>query len=157
MSGVGPIPSDLLGQEPTLGAEQYHGNRVGCGLRLADAGKLGLDGFEDGLGLHDHAGASAVRVVIDDPVLVLGVVPDVVEVDVDQTPVPGALYYAFAERSVKHGGEEGKDVKVHGEGRRLLVSRVALEQGEGVGQDRRDGVQALPDGLRAAGQVDYQA
>ena len=37
------------------------------------------------------------------------------------------------------------------------MSRVALEQGEGVGQDRRDGVQALPDGLRAAGQVDYQA
>ena len=126
-------------------------------MRLADAGKLGLDGFEDWLGLHDHAGPPAVRVVIDDSVLVLGVVPDVVEVDVNQTPFPGALYDAFAERAVKHGGKEGEYVKVHGEGRSLLVSRVALEQGEGVGQDRRDCVQAFPDGLRAAGQVDYQA
>ena len=116
-----------------MGLSNMTGIRVGCGLRLADEGKLGLDGFEDGLGLHDHAGASAVRVVIDDPVLVLGVVPDVVEVDVDQTPVSGALYDAFAERAVKHGGEECKDVKVHGEGRSLLVGCVALEQGEGVG------------------------
>ena len=80
-----------------MGLSNITGIGSGCGLRLADVCKLGLDGFEDGLGLHDHAGASAVRIVIDNPVLVLGVVPDVVEVDADQSPVPGALYDAFAE------------------------------------------------------------
>ena len=93
---------------------------------MLDVCKLGLDCLEDGLGLHNHAGASAVRVVIDDPVLVFGVVPDVVEVDVDQTPVSGALYYAFAEWAEEHGGEEGEYVKIHGEGRSLLVSGVAF-------------------------------
>ena len=116
-----------------MGLSNITGIGSGCRLRLADEGKLGLDGFEDGLGLHDHPGPPAVRVVIDDPVLVFGVIPDVVEVDVDQTPVPGALYYAFADRPVKHGREQSKYVKVHGEGRSLLVSGVAVEQGEGVG------------------------
>ena len=88
-----------------MGLSNITGIGSGVVCDSLDASKLGLDGFEDGLGLHDHAGASAVRVVIDDPVLVLGVVPDVVEVDVDQTPVPGALYDAFADRAVKHAGE----------------------------------------------------
>ena len=90
-----------------MGLSNITGIGLGAGCDSADVGKLGLDCFEDGLGLHNHAGASTVRVVIDDPVLVFGVVPDVVEVDVDQTPVPGALYYAFAERAVKHGREIG--------------------------------------------------
>lgn len=88
------------------GEQDDVGGRLGEGLDVLDGGK-------ERLGLHDHAGATAERGVIDGVVFVRGPVAELVDGDLDQAGGLGALEDRFVERTFEHRGEEGEHVEAH--------------------------------------------
>jgi len=80
--------------------------RLGEGLDV-------LDGGEERLRLHDHAGAAAERGVIDGVVFVHGPIAELVDGDLDQAGVLSALEDGLVEGAFEHLGEEGEHVEAH--------------------------------------------
>ncbi len=72
-----------------------------------------FDRPKDRLGLHNHATATAVRVVVGDQVLALGIVPDVMQPYRDDAGFLCAPDDAIVERSGKHTRKEGEYIKMN--------------------------------------------
>ncbi len=96
-----------LAKRLALGRQQYDGARP-------LSAKHRVDGLEQGLRLEEHPGTTAVAVVINRMVAVLGVVSEVVNAQVQLAIVHGAADHAVAEGAVEHVGEQGEDVDLHG-------------------------------------------
>ena len=79
---------------PTLGIERLH-----CG--------------EERLRLHDHAGPTTERGVVDAPVSVLRPLAEVMELNVQQTRADRATEEASGERPLHDGGEDREHVDPH--------------------------------------------
>ena len=108
-------PAVSLGQDAALGCEEYDrrfGGPLG-GLRLPNDGLDALHREEEGFRLEHHAASASKGVVIDNPVLVLGVIPDVVNVYRCQSLIHGPLNDTLVKGPAKHIREEGQDVDVH--------------------------------------------
>ena len=80
----------------------------GIGLRLR-----GLEGGIQHVDLHHHAVPAAEGLVVDGAVAVGGVLADIVEVEVEEAGIAGALDDGDVERPGKRLGEEGEDVDPH--------------------------------------------
>ena len=80
------------------------------GLRLC---LRGLEGGVEHVDLHDHAVTTAEGLVVDGAVAVGGVLADVVEVQVKQSPLSRALDDGDIERTAEGLGEEREDVDSH--------------------------------------------
>src|SRR5438874_13071684 len=100
---TGQRPGQTLGEDLSRGAEEDHRARP---VPLAD-------GFEDGLGLEHHPGASAVGHVVDLAMLVVGVVPKVVDVESDPAGAQGPTSHAVCQRAGEELGKEGQDLEDH--------------------------------------------
>jgi hypothetical protein len=75
----------------------------------------GLDGVDERLAHHDHAGTAAERSIIHLAVLVVGVCPDVVQIAAHEARLDRAAHDARADDALEHGREQRKDVDAEGE------------------------------------------
>src|SRR5206468_3527646 len=76
-------------------------------------GPRGFPGREERLGLHHHAGAAAVGLVVRGAVLVAGEVADLVHVHAQQPLIASAPEDARLEHAGKDLGKKGEDVEFH--------------------------------------------
>lgn len=102
------LPDELLIESSARRGQ--HDEQAGVGRLSANR----LDGVEDRLAHHHHAGAAAEGPVVDALVLALGPVADVPQMNLDQAVIEGELQEALAEVAVKDLREQGEDVKSHG-------------------------------------------
>ena len=99
----GELGGDALIEPATAGTEQQQrADRVDR-----------LDGGEDRLGLHQHAGAAAERGVVDRAVHVGGVLADVVAAKVEDTGLAGLAQQARRAEGVDGRREDREDVDAH--------------------------------------------
>ena len=70
----------------------------------------GADAVKDGLRHHHQPRSPAEGIIIGLQVLVLGVIPDVMQADIQQPSVPGPFEHGFGKGALKHIRKEGKNI-----------------------------------------------
>jgi hypothetical protein len=102
------------------GGSQFLGHRLvepsAAGAeQVQRPGRLrGVDGGEDRLGLHHHAGAAPERRVVDAAMHIGGVLAQVVQPQVEQTGTAGLAQQALGAEVVDQVREDGEHVDAHG-------------------------------------------
>ena len=100
------LDGDLLAEGPALrGAEHNMGDR-GHSTQF-------LDRTEPWLGAHDHAGAAAVRRVVDAAMFVLGRVAQVMQIDGNDAGLDRAAHDGRAQYPVEGVGENCNNIYLH--------------------------------------------
>jgi len=100
---LGECPGERLGEGLTLGGEQ---DAMGTAMIALD----GFDRSDDRAGLHDHAGATAVRCIVSAAVAIGRVIADVVHADVEGACLTCSMNDRRAERRVEERGKERQDI-----------------------------------------------
>ena len=99
--------------------------RPGAAL-LLELGQNGLAAVVDGLGVHHHAAAAAIGVVVHLLLAVEGVVPDLMAVGLDEALAGRPAQDALVQHLLAHVREEGGDVDAHAHGRSPFSASVNM-------------------------------
>ena len=97
--------SNLLVEKATLWSEQNNRRRFclfGGYIRF-----YRLHRFKDGLGLKDHTGSTTIGIVINGMMFIMGIVSNIVNINLNQLLVNSPLENAYAEWVLEHLGEQG--------------------------------------------------
>ena len=91
----------------------------------------GFHGLENRLGLEHHALAAAERTVVHGPVAVGSPVAQVVDADLDDAGVLGALHHAMRERPLEELGKDRQHMEDHGPFRSFKPSGKSTDDAPG--------------------------
>jgi hypothetical protein len=94
----------------------------------------GIKGFKQWFGAHDHAWAAAEGRIIDGAMAVVGVVAEIVNLDMGETRSLGTTDDACTKYGLEHFREDGDDVNFHGIS---VPAIIAGELPEGMGENRK--------------------
>jgi hypothetical protein len=73
----------------------------------------GFDGAEERFRFHDHSRPAPIRGIVDTPVFVECVVPEIVHLNLDNPFLQSAFKDPFIQIGIEYPGEDGNDTEFH--------------------------------------------